>query len=111
MKVQKLLSLIRQSCERYEMIEEGDKIAVGVSGGKDSLTLLYGLKELSRFYPKHFTVTAICVDLGYANTDFTGIEAYCEKLGVELTITEQTKMILKIQQIRDGGIKDGETSY
>ena len=66
MKVQKLLSLIRQSCERYEMIEEGDKIAVGVSGGKDSLTLLYGLKELSRFYPKHFTVTAICVDLGYA---------------------------------------------
>ena len=83
MKVQKLLSLIRQSCERYEMIEEGDKIAVGVSGGKDSLTLLYGLKELSRFYPKHFTVTAICVDLGYANTDFTGIEAYCEKLGVE----------------------------
>lgn len=86
MKVQKLLSLIRQSCERYEMIEEGDKIAVGVSGGKDSLTLLYGLKELSRFYPKHFTVTAICVDLGYANTDFTGIEAYCEKLGVELTI-------------------------
>ena len=73
MKVQKLLSLIRQSCERYEMIEEGDKIAVGVSGGKDSLTLLYGLKELSRFYPKHFTVTAICVDLGYANTDFTEI--------------------------------------
>ena len=46
MKVQKLLSLIRQSCERYEMIEEVDKIAVGVSGGKDSLTLLYGLKEL-----------------------------------------------------------------
>ena len=41
MKVQKLLSLIRQSCERYEMIEEGDKIAGGVSGGKDSLTLLY----------------------------------------------------------------------
>ena len=97
MKVQKLLSLIRQSCERYEMIEEGDKIAVGVSGGKDSLTLLYGLKELSRFYPKHFTVTAICVDLGYANTDFTGIEAYCEKLGVELTIihTQIGKIVME----------------
>ena len=97
MKVQKLLRLIRQSCERYEMIEEGDKIAVGVSGGKDSLTLLYGLKELSRFYPKHFTVTAICVDLGYANTDFTGIEAYCEKLGVELTIihTQIGKIVME----------------
>mgnify|MGYP000957870802 CR=1 FL=1 len=97
MKVQKLLSLIRQSCERYKMIEEGDKIAVGVSGGKDSLTLLYGLKELSRFYPKHFTVTAICVDLGYANTDFTGSEAYCEKLGVELTIihTQIGKIVME----------------
>ena len=97
MKVQKLLSLIRQSCERYAMIEEGDKIAVGISGGKDSLTLLYGLKELSRFYPKHFTVTAICVDLGYANTDFTGIEAYCEKLGVELTIihTQIGKIVME----------------
>lgn len=70
MKVQKLLSLIRQSCERYEMIKEGDKIAVGVSGGKDSLTLLYGLKELSRFYPKHFTVTAICVGSGLCQYRF-----------------------------------------
>lgn len=72
MKVQKLLSLIRQSCERYEMIEEGDKIAVGVSGGKDSLTLLYGLKELSRFYSKHFTVTAICVGSGLCQYRFYG---------------------------------------
>ena len=97
MKVQKLLSLIRQACERYDMIEEGDKIAVGVSGGKDSLTLLYGLKELSRFYPRHFTVTAICVDLGYANTDFTGIKEYCEKLGVELTIihTQIGKIVME----------------
>lgn len=73
MKVQKLLSLIRQSCERYEMIEEGDKIAVGVSGGKDSLTLLYGLKELSRFYLKHFTVTAICVGSCHAIQILQGI--------------------------------------
>lgn len=49
MQLQKLLSLIRQAVDRYNMIAEGDKIAVGVSGGKDSLTLLYALKKLSRF--------------------------------------------------------------
>ena len=52
MQLQKLLSLVRQAVDRYNMIAEGDKIAVGVSGGKDSLTLLYALKKLSQFYPK-----------------------------------------------------------
>ena len=56
MKVQKLLSLIRQSCERYEMIEEGDKIAVGVSGGKDSHFQVYMLKEVMRMNPILFSV-------------------------------------------------------
>ena len=64
MKVQKLLSLIRQSCERYEMIEEGDKIAVGVSGGKDSLVTLTALARLSKFYQKPFKVAAITVETG-----------------------------------------------
>ncbi len=56
MKRQRLLSLVRQAVERYGMIEAGDRIAVGVSGGKDSLTLLAALKELSGFYPKRFSV-------------------------------------------------------
>lgn len=86
MKLQKLLSLTRQAIEKYEMIKEGDRIAVGVSGGKDSLTLLYAMKELSRFYPKHFEVCAVCVDLGFDNTDFTGIQAFCDKLDVLLSI-------------------------
>ena len=54
MKQQKLLSLIRQAIQDYNMIEEGDRIAVGVSGGKDSLTLLYAMKLLQGFYPKRF---------------------------------------------------------
>ena len=58
MQLQKLLSLVRQAVDRYNMIAEGDKIAVGVSGGKDSLTLLYALKKLSQFYPKHFTAVS-----------------------------------------------------
>ena len=54
MKLQKLLSYVRRAVDDYHMIEEGDKIAVGVSGGKDSICLLIALKHLQRFYPKHF---------------------------------------------------------
>ena len=97
MQLQKLLSLIRQAVDRYNMIAEGDKIAVGVSGGKDSLTLLYALKKLSQFYPKHFTVCAICVDLGYDNTDFTGIDEFCRNLDVPLTLisTQIGKIVME----------------
>ncbi|MBS6395782.1 MAG: tRNA 2-thiocytidine(32) synthetase TtcA [Clostridiales bacterium] len=97
MKLQKLLSLVRQAVEKYHMIEAGDRIAVGVSGGKDSLTLLYALKELSRFYPKPFSVCAVSVDLGFENTDFTEIEAYCEALGTEYSVvhTQIGQIVLK----------------
>ena len=54
MKLQKLLSYTRQALDEYQMIQEGDKIAVGISGGKDSLTLLYALTHLQKFYPKKF---------------------------------------------------------
>ena len=59
MKQQKLLSLIRQAIEEYHMLEDGDRVAVGVSGGKDSLTLLYAMRQLQRFYPKNFELSAI----------------------------------------------------
>lgn len=97
MKLQRLLSLVRQAVDRYDMIQEGDRIAVGVSGGKDSLTLLYAMKELSRFYPKHFEVCAISVDLGFANTDFSGIQSYCAGLSVPLSIihTQIGKIIME----------------
>lgn len=86
MKRQKLLSLVRQAVERYKMIEEGDRIAVGVSGGKDSLTLLTALKELSGFYPKKFSVCAIRVDLGLGNMEDTEVRRFCKKLGTELSV-------------------------
>ena len=119
MQLQKLLSLIRQAVDRYNMIAEGDKIAVGVSGGKDSLTLLYALKKLSQFYPKHFTVCAICVDLGYDNTDFTGIDEFCRNLDVPLTLisTQIGKIVMEERKesnpcslcakLRKGALVDG----
>lgn len=83
MKLQRLYSLTRQALEKYNMIESGDRIAVGISGGKDSLTLLYALSGLQRFYPKPFTLTAITVNLGYKGISYTKIDKLCESLGIE----------------------------
>ena len=79
MELKKLLSYTRQAVDDYKLIEEGDHIAVGISGGKDSLTLLYALAGLRRFYPKKFTLTAITVDLGYDSFDLTPIKQLCEE--------------------------------
>ena len=81
MKLQRLLSLTRKAIDEFSMIEEGDRIAVGVSGGKDSLTLLYALGELKKFYPKRFTVEAPTVSLGYENFDLSGVQEAFRKAG------------------------------
>ena len=73
MKLQKLMSLVRKAIDEYQLIEEGDRIALGISGGKDSLTLLYALGGLRRFYPKHFELQAITVSLGFPEFDHTQI--------------------------------------
>lgn len=86
MKLQQVLSVVRKAVDDYQMIEEGDKIAVGISGGKDSLTLLYALNGLKRFYPKKFDIIAITVDLGFQNLNFDKIKALCEELQVEYII-------------------------
>lgn len=82
MTLQQLLSPIRRAIDDYRMIEENDHIAVGISGGKDSLTLLHALYSLKRFYPVPFTLTAVTVDLGFKNQDLTQIREYCRQLGV-----------------------------
>ncbi|MDY3795285.1 MAG: tRNA 2-thiocytidine biosynthesis TtcA family protein [Agathobacter sp.] len=86
MKLQQLYSKVRQAIEAYSMIEEGDKIALGISGGKDSLGLLYALAGIRSFYPKHFELVAITVDLGYKGFDLSQIKALCDKLQVEYQI-------------------------
>lgn len=86
MKLQQLLSLTRKAVYQYDLIEEGDKIAVGISGGKDSLALLCALSNLRRFYPVKFELTAITVHLGIDGMDFTNITSLCEKLDVPYVI-------------------------
>jgi len=80
---QRLYSYLRQAIDEYGMIEEGDRIAVGVSGGKDSLTLLHGLSGLQRFYPQRFELIAVTVDLGYEGYEYQRIDELCKLLGVE----------------------------
>lgn len=84
--IQKILSKMRKAIEDYEMIEDGDKIAVALSGGKDSVTLLYGLKALQIFYPKTFELIAITIDPGFENFDKKILENICKEVQVELIV-------------------------
>lgn len=97
MKLQQLLSYTRKAVDDYQMIEPGDKIAVGISGGKDSLTMLYALHGLMRFYPNPFTIHAITVDLGHDGFDVTPLRKLCEELEVPYTVvsTEIAKIIFE----------------
>lgn len=88
MKLQKLLSYTRKAVDGYKMIEDGDKIAIGVSGGKDSLALLYALKGLQRFYSEKFELEAITVSLGFDNFDLSGVQSLCKELNINYTIIE-----------------------
>lgn len=88
MKLQKLLSYTRRAIDDYAMIQENDKIAIGISGGKDSLTLLYAMANLRRFYPIPFTLEAITVDLGFPDMNFEPISQLCAELNVPYTIVK-----------------------
>jgi len=88
MRLQQVLSYVRRAVDDYQMIAEGDNIAIGISGGKDSLTLLYALHGLKRFYPKQFNLHAVTVDLGFQNLNLTRIQELCRQLEVEYTIVK-----------------------
>ena len=105
--LKRLLSYARRACDYYNMIEDGDVIAVGVSAGKDSLSLLYTLAELSRFYPKKFKLIAITVDMqfdelggGRPKADYTPIAELCQRLGVEYFVEESSiaKIVFDIRK-------------
>ena len=88
MKLQQVLSYVRRAIDDYDMIQDGDKIAVGISGGKDSLTLLYALNSLKIFYPKKFEIHAVTVDLGFNNLNLDAIKDLCKEFGIEYTIVK-----------------------
>ena len=98
--MKRMLSFVRRAVDDYNMIEEGDRIAVGVSGGKDSLTLLAVMAALKRFYPKKFEVVGITIDMGFEGSDFSPVEEYCKELGVEYVVvkTEIAKIIFDVRK-------------
>ena len=98
--MKKILSLLRRCVEDYDMIQDGDRVAVGVSGGKDSLILLASLARLSRFYPKKFTVEAFTVDMGIEGMDLSPIQSFCDELGVPCHIipTQINKVIFETRK-------------
>ena len=81
--MQRILSGLRKAIENYNMIEEGDKIAIGLSGGKDSITLVMALKALQRFYPKKFDIIAVSVNPGFDFFDSAFLQETCKNIGVE----------------------------
>ena len=86
MTLQKLLGYVRRAVDDHHMIEDGDRIAVGVSGGKDSLALLAALHAMRRFYPKPYELRAVTVSLGWPDFDTTKVAEWCETLGVPHTV-------------------------
>ena len=100
MDTRRLLSYVRRAVDDYQMIEEGDRICVGISGGKDSLALLAGLANLRYFYPKRFELVALTVDMGFDGVDFSQIEALCQELNVPYHVkkTEIAQIIFDIRK-------------
>ena len=106
--MQKLLSRVRSCVDRYSMIEDGDRIAVGVSGGKDSLALLCVLSELRKFYPEKYDLCALMLDMGFdasetvgaAPSDTSEIAELCSRLGVEFHVkrTEIARVIFDVRK-------------
>jgi tRNA(Ile)-lysidine synthase TilS/MesJ len=88
MDLQQLMSYVRRAADDFDMIQEGDKIAVGLSGGKDSLTLMTALAEMRRFYPNRYDLYAITVNMGFEGMDFEPVRRYCDKIGVPLSIVD-----------------------
>lgn len=86
--LKRILGQARRAIQDYDMIHEGDRIAVGVSGGKDSLTLLIALRKLIDFYPARFEVKAVTLSMGIGEPDYSPVRQLCEDIGVEYVIED-----------------------
>lgn len=100
--MQKLMSRMRAAMEKYDMIQDGDRIAVGLSGGKDSVALLAALAEMRRFYPVKFELVAVIIDMRFdgVDTDYSVFEELCKKINVPYVIkrTELADIIFNIRK-------------
>ena len=98
--IRSLLACIRQADQKYNLFEKGDKVVVGISGGKDSLALLYCLSIYQKFEHTKFQIQPVLLDLGFPNSNFDKIKQFCQSLGYELIIEDNKNVyqILKIQQ-------------
>lgn len=106
--MQRLLSRVRYAADKYHMIEDGDRIAVGISGGKDSLALLCALAELRVFYPKRYTLTALTIDMGFSvspsiaapPTDYSAVKELCRRLDVPYVVhrTEIARVVFDVRR-------------
>ena len=98
--IKRILGQVRKAIQDYDMIQEGDRIAVGVSGGKDSLTLLIALRKLMDFYPAKFELKAITLGMGIGEPDFSPVRKLCEEIGVEYIIEDTNigKIVFEARQ-------------
>lgn len=106
MNLQQILRDIRKADRDYGLIQDGDRIAVGVSGGKDSMVLLTAMHMYSKFQGKNFTVVGIHIKLGFPNMDFQEVFSFCEKEGIEFhTFDSIVYEILKKNLDKNGDLK------
>ena len=100
--MQRILGLLRKAVQRYDMIQEGDRIAVAVSGGKDSLLLLKALAEYRRFSPAKYDLTAITIDPRFNDTDgdYSSVQSLCDELQISYIIetTDIAKIVFDIRK-------------
>lgn len=84
--MQKVLSAMRKAIEKYKLIQDGDKIAIGVSGGKDSLVLLKALNDFKKFGLYKFDIVAVTIDIYSGEVDYSNLKKFCDEIGVELYV-------------------------
>ncbi len=89
--MERFIGRVRKCLQEYRMIQRGDVVAVGVSGGKDSLALLYALQALRSYYPEPFELRAVTLDLGFPETDLSPVGVFCDRLGVPWDV-ERTEL-------------------
>ena len=98
--MQKILGYMRKAIRAYDMIQDGDKIAVCLSGGKDSITMLIGLKQLQTYFDKDFEIIALAVNPGFEFFDCDFLQKTCDGIGVPLII-EDSNIKQIVFDIRD----------